>query len=166
MSARPVRAKQQEMSSRPAAPVLNFTSEQNPPRILLISGDRRFRAVAAALFIRRGWPVTVGRFEDDVGAMVAQDRPDVAVVDASHSLTLAARALATLKRDHRSITVVAVSEAHRPGLPALPTYPKWGSFDSLCLVIDQAHRRAAGLSAIANPVGRHAPGGNRTRLHA
>jgi hypothetical protein len=154
------------MSSRPAAPPLVFDSEQNPPRILLISGDRRFRAVAAALFIRRGWPVTVGRFEDDVGAMVAQDRPDVAVVDASHSLTLAGRAVATLKRDHRSITVVVVSEAHRPGLPALPTYPKWGSFDSLCLVVDQAHRRAAGLSGTAKGNGRRSLSANRKRVHA
>jgi uncharacterized membrane protein (UPF0127 family)/CheY-like chemotaxis protein len=116
--------------------------ELGAPRVLLLSDDRRFRAVAAALLIRRGWPVIVGRIGDDVGDMVAQERPDVALVDASHSLTAAAEAVARLKRDHGSITVVAVSEADRPQLSTLPTHPKWGSFDSLCLAIEQAHHQA------------------------
>jgi uncharacterized membrane protein (UPF0127 family)/CheY-like chemotaxis protein len=117
--------------------------EQGAPRILLLSEDRRFRAVAAALFIRRGWPVTVGRVGDNLADVVAQNRPDVALVDASHSLTAAAEAVARLKRDHGSMAVMAISEADRPQLSALPAHPKWGSFDSLCLAIEKAHLEAS-----------------------
>jgi uncharacterized membrane protein (UPF0127 family) len=113
------------------------------PRILLLSEDRRFRAVAAALFIRRGWPVIVGRVGDSLADLVAQDRPDVALVDASHSLTGAAEAVARLKRAHGPISVIAISEADRPQLSALPTHPKWDSFDALCLAIEKAHQEAS-----------------------
>lgn len=134
--------------------------EQGAPRILLISGDRRFRAVAAALFTRRGWPVMVARLGDEVGALAAQERPDVAVVDASHSLTAAAELVARLKRDWSPIAVVTVSETDRPQLPALPTHPKWGSFDSLCLLIEQAHRQATGQSKAPEGNGHQALNGN------
>jgi CheY-like chemotaxis protein len=128
---------------------------QGAPRVLLISDDRRFRAVAAALFTRRGWPVTEARSGDDLGELVASDRPDVALVDASNSLTVAAEAVTQLKREHRTIAVVAVSDAVRPQLAALPTHSKWGSFDSLCLAIEQAHRQCTGQDA--------APGAHRHR---
>lgn len=115
---------------------------QGAPKILLLSDDRRFRAVAAALFIRRGWPVVVGRVGDSLTDVVAQDWPDVALVDASHSLTGAAEAVARLRRDRSRVAVIAISEADRPQLSALPTHPKWGSFDALCLAIEKEHQEA------------------------
>ena len=136
--------------------------ERGAPRILLISGDRRFRAVAAALFTRRGWPVIVARLGDEVGALAGQDRPDVALVDASHSLTAAAELVARLKRDWSPIAVVAVSETDRPQLPALPTHPKWGSFESLCRLVEQAHQQATGQGKPAEGDGHQAPNGNGT----
>lgn len=131
--------------------------EPGAPRILLISDDRRFRAVAAALFTRRGWPVSVARFSDDLVAIVAHDRVSVALVDASHSLTAAAETVANLKRDRRSIAVLAVSDADRPQLPALPTHPKWGSFESLCLLIEEAHDDATSPSGPSERRGVSAP---------
>src|SRR5206468_382112 len=68
------------------------------PRILLISADRRCRSVAAALFTRRGWPVAIGGYQDDVEALVASAEPDVALIDATHSLTAAAETLARMER--------------------------------------------------------------------
>jgi uncharacterized membrane protein (UPF0127 family)/CheY-like chemotaxis protein len=134
--------------------------EPGAPRILLISDDRRFRALAAALFTRRGWPVSVARFGDDIGAIVTQDRTDVALVDASHSLTAAAEAVANLKRDRRSTGVVAVSDAGRPQLAALPTHPKWGSFESLCVLIERAQSQAAGSDDGSDGLGLDAPDAN------
>ncbi len=135
--------------------------EQGAPRILLLSEDRRFRAVAAALLIRRGWPVTVGRVGESLAEIVAQERPDVAVVDASHSLTAAAEAVARLQRDHRGVAVMAVSEADRPQLSALPTHPKWGSFDALCLAIEKAHHRASDRNESGLDSGHRNLNGNR-----
>ena len=128
--------------------------DSGAPRILLVSGDRRFRAVTAALFTRRGWPVLVARFGDDIGALAAEERPDVALVDASHSLTAAA------EREWRPIGVVTVSDADRPQLPTLPTHPKWGSFESLCLLIREAHQQTTGQGKPPEGNGHQALNGN------
>lgn len=122
------------------------------PRVLLISSDRRFRAVTAALFTRRGWPVAVGGFRDDIDSLVEAAEPDVALIDATHSLTVAAETVARLGRGRPSLGVVVVSDENRPALPALPVHPKWGPFDSLCLAVSNARRddTSTPLSAISN----------------
>ena len=128
---------------------LTRVGDDGVPRVLLISADRRFRAATAALFTRRGWPVAVGTLQEDVGALVADAQPDVALIDATHSLTVAAETVARLRRGDRSLGVVVVSDDSRPALPALPVYPKWGPFDSLCLAVEEARRDARGESMIA-----------------
>jgi uncharacterized membrane protein (UPF0127 family)/CheY-like chemotaxis protein len=112
------------------------------PHILVVSRDRRFRAVATALFSRRGWPVAVGHPADDLETLVARSCPDVAVVDATQSLTGAAEMVARLKQARRSVQAVIVSDGAQSDLPALRTYPKWGSFDSLCNAVAEAHQRS------------------------
>jgi uncharacterized membrane protein (UPF0127 family)/CheY-like chemotaxis protein len=134
-------------------------ADADVPRILLVSADRRFRSVAAALFTRRGWPVAVGGFGDDLDALLASAEPDVALIDASHSLTSAAETVARVERGRRSLGVVVVSDGSRPVLPALPVHPKWGSFDSLCRAIEEAR----------HPVAMHASSngnGDRRAAHA
>jgi uncharacterized membrane protein (UPF0127 family)/CheY-like chemotaxis protein len=128
-----------------------------PPRILLISADRRFRSVAAALFTRRGWPVAVGGFRDDVEALVAGAEPDVALIDATHSLTSAAEIVARLERGRPGLGVVVVSDESRPALPTLPAHPKWGAFESLCLAIEQERPGKTAAPAAAG----HGNGNNR-----
>lgn len=123
--------------------------DDGAPRVLLISTDRRFRAVTAALFTRRGWPVAVGSFQDEVGALVAGAQPDVALIDATHSLTAAAETVARLRRGDRALGVVVVSDGSRPALPTLPVYPKWGPFESLCQAVEQARRDGRGDSGLS-----------------
>lgn len=122
------------------SPLTRADDEGSAPSVLLISSDRRFRSVTSALFTRRGWPVAVGNVREDVESLVAGAAPDVALIDASHSLTDAAETVARLGRRQAPIGVVVVSDNTRPQLPALPVHPKWGSFESLCLAIEQACR--------------------------
>jgi CheY-like chemotaxis protein len=121
------------------------TSERSAePHVLVISRDRRFRAVAAALFSRRGWPVAVGHPADDLETLVARACPDVALVDASPSLTAAAEMVARVKQARRTVQTVIVSDGAQSDLPTLSTHPKWGSFDSLCTAVAEAHWHARG----------------------
>jgi uncharacterized membrane protein (UPF0127 family)/CheY-like chemotaxis protein len=119
------------------------------PRVLLISADRRFRAVTAALFTRRGWPVAAGSFQDDVGDLVAGAPPDVAVIDATQSLTGAVETVARLRRGNPALGVVVVSDDTRPTLPTLPVYPKWGPFESLCTAVEEARREGRGQPMVS-----------------
>jgi uncharacterized protein len=123
--------------------------DDGAPRVLLVSTDRRFRAVTAALFTRRGWPVAVGSLQEEVDALVAGAQPDVAVIDATHSLTAAAETVARLRRGDPDLGVVVVSDDSRPALPALPVYPKWGPFESLCLAVEEARRESRGEPALS-----------------
>ena len=141
-------------------PLTRVDGEHGAPRILVISDDRRFRSVAAALFTRRGWPVAVGHLADDVDAVVAAAEPDVALIDATHSLTTAAEAAARVERRGRRVGVVVVSDDTRPQLPGFPVHPKWGSFDSLCAVVDEARA----VHAVGPAPSHH--NGNGTALHA
>jgi uncharacterized membrane protein (UPF0127 family)/CheY-like chemotaxis protein len=126
------------------------------PHVLVISRDRRFRAVAAALFSRRGWPVSVGHPADDLETLVTRADPDVALVDASPSLTVAAETVARLKQAKRSVQTVVVSDGTPSDLPALSTHPKWGSFDSLCTAVEDAHRRSRRARATTSAGGQEA----------
>jgi uncharacterized membrane protein (UPF0127 family) len=123
-----------------ASTLTKLEADDGTPRVLLLSTDRRFRSVTAALFTRRGWPVAVGSFPEDIDALVESTAPDVALIDATHSLTAAAETVARLGRRGRSVGVVVVSDRDRPALPALPVHPKWGPFESLCLAVEQARR--------------------------
>lgn len=117
------------------------------PHILVVSRDRRFRAVAAALFSRRGWPVAVGHPADDLESLMARACPDVALVDATPSLTAAAEIVARLKQARRPLQTVIVTDGTQSDLPALSTHPKWGSFDSLCTAVEGAHRHSHAQAA-------------------
>lgn len=132
-----------------ASTLTKLEGDGGTPRVLVLSTDRRFRSVAAALFTRRGWQVDVGSLPEDVDALVASTGPDVALIDATHSLTAAAETVARLGRRDRSVGVVVVSDSDRPALPALPVQPKWGSFDSLCLAVEQARRDSLGAAALS-----------------
>jgi hypothetical protein len=83
--------------------------------------------------------VAVGHPADDLETLVAQACPDVALVDATPSLTAAAEMVARLKQARRSVQAVVVSDGAQSDLPALSTHPKWGSFDSLCAAVAEAH---------------------------
>jgi uncharacterized membrane protein (UPF0127 family)/CheY-like chemotaxis protein len=108
-------------------------------RVLIVGTDRRFRMLASAWLTRRGYHVTVRTGTDDIAELAARECVDVAVIDATPSLTAAARAVARLQTLRPSLAVVAVSDDLEQGLSALPVLPKWGQFSALCAAIDQAH---------------------------
>jgi uncharacterized membrane protein (UPF0127 family) len=109
-----------------------------PARILLVAADRRFRMFASTSLARRGYHVTVRTGTADITELAARESVDVAVIDATASLTAAAREAARLQTAHPLLGIVAVSDDPSHGLSAFPVLPRWGSFDSLCGAIELA----------------------------
>jgi CheY-like chemotaxis protein len=113
-------------------------AEPAPARVLLVAADRRFRMLASTSLTLRGYYVTVTTGTADVAELATRGRVDVAVIDATGSLTEAAREAARLRSARPRLGIVAVSDDSRPGLCAFPVLPRWGSFESLCGAIEQA----------------------------
>jgi DNA-binding NtrC family response regulator len=107
-------------------------------RVLLVAHDRRYRAVTATLLSQRGYTVTASGREDDVVELAVRERADVVVIDATSSLTAAARQAARLDSLRPRVGVVAVAANSSTGLTALPVLPKWASFDQLSAAIERA----------------------------
>ena len=128
----------------PAAFDINSMSYALPPahaRVLVIAGDRRYRAVAAALLAQRGYHVAAGSRDEDVVSRAARERADVVVIDASSSLTAAACLAARLSALRPRVAVVAVSDEPDSGLAALPVVSKWGEFEDLFCAIERVDGR-------------------------
>jgi CheY-like chemotaxis protein len=121
-----------------------------PGRVLLVVGDRRFRALISALLSQRGYTVLVCRRGEDVVEVVERDAVDVVLIDASPSLTAAARKAARLESLHPPVAIVAVSEGLQPGLAALPVLPKWTDFEAVFEAIDRARRNSSRTGVISD----------------
>ena len=122
-------------------------------RILLAADDRRFRALAATLLSRRGFTVSVCPRDADVSALARRERAVVVVLDASASLTTAARDAARLAALEPPVGIVAVSGEDHCGLTALPVVAKWGPFDALFAAIERARTslpRHAEVTSVAS----------------
>ena len=113
------------------------------PRVLVVATDRRFRAVTSALLTQRGCEVSVYPTRGDIRAQASRDHVDVVVLDATASLTTAARTAARLQTLRPKVGLVAVSSDPRDRLDALPVIPKWGSVEGLYRAITDAHPRGA-----------------------
>ncbi|MGA2012976.1 MAG: hypothetical protein ABSH51_20890 [Solirubrobacteraceae bacterium] len=120
------------------AQITPTTPRSELARVLLFAGDRRFRAVAATLLAQRGYAVAVGGRDDDIVELARRVRADVVVIDASRSLTVAARQAARLDSLRPRVGVVTVGGESDSGLAALPVLAKWSSFDDLFAAIDRA----------------------------
>jgi DNA-binding NtrC family response regulator len=106
-------------------------------RVLVIASDRRFRAVAATLLTRRGYAVAVAERGEDIVDLARRVRAEVVVIDAGHSLTVAARQAAQLDVLRPRVGVVTVSGEAGSALAAMPVLPKWTSFDDMYAAIDR-----------------------------
>jgi hypothetical protein len=115
-----------------------------PARVLLVAADRRFRMLASTSLVRRGYHVTIKTGGTDGAELAEHERLDVAVIDATASLTEAVREAARLRTARPRLGIVAVSDDPGHSLSAFPVLPRWGSFDSLCGAIEQARGHAAG----------------------
>jgi DNA-binding NtrC family response regulator len=113
----------------------------HPVRVLLISNDRRFRAMAEVLLGRRG--CVVSSIESATGAveLVQRHRANVIVIDAGHAAA-AARRLASLKALLPSVGVVLVADAPDTWLESLAVEAKWGPFPRLYAAVQQAYRQS------------------------
>lgn len=107
-------------------------------RVLLISADRRFRAVADALLTRRGCSVAVGERMANVAQLAKSEAADVVVLDAGNALTAAAFHAAQIALLSRPVGLVVVGEEPGDGLAALPMLPKWQGFDRLYNAVEEA----------------------------
>jgi uncharacterized membrane protein (UPF0127 family)/CheY-like chemotaxis protein len=100
-------------------------------RVLLISNDRRFRTVAAALLNRRACSVTLGDRMENVVALAKRQAADVVILDASASLTAAAREAAQIESLKPAVGVVVVADDASSRLSTMPVLAKWQAFDHL-----------------------------------
>lgn len=107
-------------------------------RVLVVAGDRRFRAVTTTLLAQRGYPVAVAGQDQDIVELAVRERADVVVIDAGPSLTATACQAARLDALAPRVGVVAVGPEADAGLAALPVLDKWGSVDELFAAIDRA----------------------------
>jgi uncharacterized membrane protein (UPF0127 family) len=121
-------------------------------RVLLVASDRRFRTVASALLSRRGYSVSVRERDEEITELATRGGADVVVIDATSSLSAAARLAARLQALNPPVGVVAVSSEPHQTLLTLPVLSKWGSFGPLFLAIEQV-RNSNGRVGVTN--GRH-----------
>jgi uncharacterized membrane protein (UPF0127 family) len=106
------------------------------PEVLLVSADRRFRAVVASLLERRGWTVQTSDVPEHVLDAVETGTPDVIVLDTGRS-AVPSLTVARLRAAKRPIGVVLVGDdpTQTSGLDVLP---RWGAFDDLVAAITNA----------------------------
>lgn len=132
---------------------MSFALPDDPhaARVLVVAADRRYRSVTAALLAQRGWHVSADSGEGDLLELAVRERADVVVIDASASLTAAARHRARLDALRPRVAVVAVSDEIRTGLAALPVLPKWGEFEELLEAVERAGDPARPRGAYALP---------------
>jgi DNA-binding response OmpR family regulator len=120
-----------------------------PHRVLLVTSDRRFRALASALLSQRGYEVIVSRGSEEVSELAERERADVVLLDATASLTAVARQSARLASLPTPVGVVAVSGESVGSITALPVLAKWSSFDEVLRAVERACRDADGVTGDA-----------------
>jgi uncharacterized membrane protein (UPF0127 family) len=127
-------------------------SDLSALRVLIVSVDRRFRAVTAALLSRRGAIVTLAERIEDPSDLPSGQCPEVVVVDAGDSLVAAALTAAAIERVDPTIGIVVVGDRNGAArrLPANPVLTKWGSFNGLYAAIERAHNTTNGSRSDAS----------------
>jgi len=103
-----------------------------------VATDRRFRTVASALLTRRSYSVTVHAETDDIAELAVRERADVAVIDATGSLTAAARETARLRTLLPHVGVVAVSDDPHDGSSRCRSYRNGARLGPCFAAIEQA----------------------------
>ena len=101
-----------------------------PIRVLVVSRDRPFAAMAKFLLARDGLEATTTARPGDLFELVQQG-VDVVVIDATGSLAGAASAAAGLEALYPGIGVVVVSDEYGPQPHALPVLPKWAALEGI-----------------------------------
>jgi CheY-like chemotaxis protein len=128
-------------ASAAAAPAGGAGGAPQSMTVLVASADRRFRAVASSLLERRGWRVLVGEEPTQAAQLARLWSADVIVLDTDHSEAAPTQIAAQIGASAPEVGVVLVGEAteSRVGQPLVQ--PKWGVFDELAAVIEDAYWR-------------------------
>jgi uncharacterized protein len=107
-------------------------SPTRPIRVLLGTRDEQFLRLADFLLTRNGFAVAATKRLADVVDLVWQQHLDVVVLDASDSLSEAARTAAAIEALHPQVGVLIVCDDERPK-PAtgLPIMDKWEALETL-----------------------------------
>jgi PleD family two-component response regulator len=115
-----------------------------PLRVLVAAQDARFGRVAGFLLARRGFDVEILRRPSKVLDAVSRAGVDVVIVDASDSVSEAARTVAALEALHPHVTIVVVADdpADADGA-TFRILPKWTSLETLVLNLEATHLGAA-----------------------
>jgi hypothetical protein len=111
-----------------------------PIRVLVVSRDRPFAAMAKFLLARDGLEAQTTARPGDLFELVRQG-VDVVVIDATGSLAGAASAAAGLEALYPGIGVVVVAEEHGPQSRALPVLPKWAALEGIAGAARRAYLR-------------------------
>lgn len=111
---------------------VSSSSRLRPMRIVLVTDDARYADMFLAVTERRGIPVIVAAADDDLDAIVARSRPNVAVFDGGDSLGRTARTAAAFAVVNPEMAVGMVAdraETRRTG--NLVLLDRWRSVERL-----------------------------------
>jgi uncharacterized membrane protein (UPF0127 family)/CheY-like chemotaxis protein len=116
----------------PTATEDTTASPTRPIRVLLGTRDEQFLRLAEFLLTRNGFAVGATKKIADAVDLVWRQRLDVVVLDASESLSEAARTAAAIEALHPQVGVLIVCDDERPK-PAtgLPIMDKWEALETL-----------------------------------
>jgi hypothetical protein len=124
-----------------------------PLRVLIVSGDHRFRAVSAMLLTRRGCvAISLGAAER-VGILLASARVDVALVDGLALLHAVAGEVGRVAPLSAPLGVVLATEGDEPVPAGLVAIGKWSPFDGVYAAIVEADRRRVRRQPAEQPPG-------------
>ena len=117
--------------------------EERRLRVAVATSDARFLRVATFLLERHGFGVDARRNPTELLELVGRHRADVALIDATGSLTSAARVTRAIEGLDPTVGVVVVAERNGAEAPRhLPVIDKWASFDSIIERIEAVSERA------------------------
>jgi hypothetical protein len=113
-------------------------------RVLVVSQDHRFLALAQFLLTRKGFTVQSTSSITSVLKLIRKD-VDVVVVDESDSLASAALTVAAIDALHPDVRVIVVSEEPQARGSLLRPLPKWGVVRELIDEIERAYHHPGAL---------------------
>ena len=127
-----------------ARPGAATDSPTRPIRVLLGTRDEEFLRLAEFLLTRNGFAVETTKKLPSAVDLVWRQRLDVVVLDASDSLSEAARTAAAIEALHPQVGVVIVCDDERPKpTTGLPIVEKWEALEKLSDNIRRSHAGAA-----------------------
>ncbi len=112
-----------------------------PLRVLVVSGDRRFRAVSAMLLARRGCSAVQLAAAERTGALLAGGHVDVAIVDGMAQLRDFAEQLMNVAPLPVPLGLVVAFDRGERVPHELVSVDKWASFEDVFAAIERADRR-------------------------